>query len=92
MIREVGVEHLGHPRRAARPLVADHHHVAVSKPLRRRGQGLDQGLLAVEDPGPADEPAADHAALDAGQLDHRAAAGREVAAEQPQAARRLERR
>ena len=42
-------------------------------------QPLDQRRRAVEAAGPPGEPAAGHAALDAGQLDHRPAAGGEVA-------------
>jgi hypothetical protein len=86
------IEQLGHARRAARTLVPDHHHVAVLEPLRRGRQRLDQCRLTVEDAGSSGEPAVVHAALDSGQLDDRAAVRSEVAAEQPQAAGRLERR
>ena len=67
----------------------------MSRSANRSGVGrqrLDQPRLAVEDAGAPGEPAVGHAALDAGQLDHRAAVGGEVAAEQPQPAGRLERR
>ena len=81
LIAAVTREHLAHAGAAGGALVADDDDVAGLDPAL--GDGLHRALLAVEDA----RRAAVVAALVAGEL-HDAAVGREVAAQDGQAARR----
>ena len=87
------VEQLGHAGRAARALVADDDHVVVGERVGRRPRARRSSArsLLKTRARPVNTPSVD-AALDAGDLEDGAAVGREVAAQQAEAAGRLERR
>ena len=86
------VEHFRHPRRAARPLVAHDDHVVVLEFFRRLVERRQQAGFALEHPGPAAEQIVLEAALDPGEFENGGIIRRQVAAQHPKAARRLERR
>jgi hypothetical protein len=59
------IEELRHAGRAARPFVADDHHVVVGEDRRRVLERGDERRLAVEDARPPVKTPSSHAALDA---------------------------
>src|SRR5262249_43378090 len=65
------VEHLRHPRRAARTLVAHDDHVVVVEPLGRRVELAKQVLLAFEHARLAAEDIVCKTTLDTGKLENR---------------------
>ena len=77
-MREVGSSSLRHSGRPARTLVADHDHVVIGERVGVLLERRDQLALAVEGARPAAEHAVQQPALDAGDLQHRAAVGRQV--------------
>src|SRR6202044_1216739 len=81
---------LRHAGGASRALVADNHHVTVSKRLGVMLQCVDQLQHAVENASSAGEHAVLQAAFDPGDLEYRSSVGCNVSVEEPKAAGALE--